>query len=174
MDIPSLFDRESSCVQKTSLLETIVTTGVDYITPLRSTVVRLAEPPWMTSKLSMLIKKHQQALNQGNIPQFKLLRNKVNRERNVCRAEYYENSVQPLKNCKPSSWWREVKKLSGMQSPNRNTNEILNALRPNCDHHTQSDKLDVANEINDAFLSPLEEFTALSSDYYRDLFFVTD
>ena len=53
LDIPSLFDRESSCVQKTSLLETIETTGLDYITPLRSTVVRLAEPPWMTSKLSV-------------------------------------------------------------------------------------------------------------------------
>ena len=136
LDIPSLFDQESSCVQKTSLLETIVTTGLDYITPLRSTVVRLTEPPWMTSRLFMLIKKRQQALNQGNIPQFKVLRNKVNRERKVCRAKYCENSVQHLKNCKPSSWWREVKKLSEMQSANRNTDEILNALRPNCDHHS--------------------------------------
>lgn len=42
---PSLFDQESSCVQKTPLLETIVTTGLDYITPLRSTVVHLTEPP---------------------------------------------------------------------------------------------------------------------------------
>ena len=97
LDIPSLFDRESSCVQKTSLLETIVKTGLDYITPLRSTIVRLAEPPWVTSKLSMLIKKRQQALNQGNIPQFKVLRNKVNPERKVCRAKYYENSIQHLK-----------------------------------------------------------------------------
>ena len=97
LDIPSLFDQESSCVQKTSLLETIVTTGLDYITPLCSTIVRLTEPPWMTYKLSMLIKKCQQALNQWNIPQFKVLRNKVNRERKVCRAKYYENSVH-LKN----------------------------------------------------------------------------
>ena len=77
-------------------------------------------------------------------------------------------------NCKPSSGWREVKKLSGMQSANRNTDEILNAVRPNRDHHTQFDKLVVANEINDTFLSPLEEFTTLSSDYYRDLFPVTN
>ena len=55
-----------------------------------------------------------------------------------------------------------------MQSANKNTDEILNPLKPNRDHRTQFDKLDVANEINDTFLSPLEEFTTLSSDYYHD------
>ena len=166
LELPKLFDQESSCVEKTSLLGTIVTTGLDYIIPLRTSTVRSTEPPWMTSKL---IKKRQKALNQGNTHLFKLLRNKVNRERKICRAKYYENSVRHLKNCKPSSWWREVRKLSGKQSVSRNRDEILKALRPS-ELHTESDKLDLANEINDTFLSPLTEFTTLSPDYYRDLF----
>ena len=51
----------------------------------------------------------------------------------------------------------------------RNRDEILKALRPS-ELHTESDKLELANEINDTFLSPLTEFTTLSPDYYRDLF----
>ena len=85
---------------------------------------------------------------------FKVLRNKINRKRKICRAKYYENTVQHLKNCKPSSWWSEVRKLSGMQSTGRNSDEILNALRPS-GYRTESDKLDLVNEINDTFLTPL-------------------
>ncbi len=59
------------------------------------------------------------------------------------------------------SWWREVRKVSGKQSVSRNRDEILKALRPS-ELHTESDKLDLANEINDTFLSPLTKFTTLS------------
>ena len=50
-----------------------------------------------------------------------------------------------------------------MQSAGRNSDEILNALRPS-DHHTESDKLALANEINDTFLTSLAKFTTLSSE----------
>ena len=49
----------------------------------------------------------------------------------------------------------------------RNSNEILKALRPR-EIHTQSDKLDLANEF-ESFLSSLTEFTTLSADHLRDL-----
>ena len=88
LDIPNMFDKALSCTEKTSLLETIITTGLDYILPLRSTTVRCNEPPWMNSELSILIKKRQKALNQGNITQFKYLRNKVKpqKEKLPCKA----------------------------------------------------------------------------------------
>ena len=38
LDIPNMFDKALSCTEKTSLLETIITTGLDYILPLRSSV----------------------------------------------------------------------------------------------------------------------------------------
>ncbi|XP_028416439.1 uncharacterized protein LOC114540505 [Dendronephthya gigantea] len=167
---PACFDKAPSCTEKISLLETIVTTGLDYILPLRSTTSRCNEPPWMNSKLSLLIKKRQKALNQGNITQFKYLRNKVNRKRKSCRAKHYENSIQHLKECKPSSWWNEVKKLSGAKSTSGNNEEILKALRPD-EHLTETDKVDIANEINDSFLSPMAEFTPLTPENYQDLLF---
>ena len=87
---------------------------------LRSVKTWSNEPPWMTPELSSLIKKRQIALKQGNTVQFKYLRNRVNRKRKSCRAKYYAKSVQHLKQCKPSAWWDEVKKLSGSKSVYKN------------------------------------------------------
>ena len=53
----------------------------------------------------------------------------------------------------------------------RNKDEILKALRPS-DLHVESDKSDLANEINDTLLSPLAEFTTPNPDYHRDLYSV--
>lgn len=54
---------------------------------------------------------------------------------------------------KPSSWWTEVKKLNGIQTVGRNSQmkKILNVFRPN-DHHTESEKIELANEINHTFV----------------------
>ncbi|KAK2563987.1 hypothetical protein P5673_012191 [Acropora cervicornis] len=54
---------------------------------------------------------------------FGTLRNCVNRERKICRAKYYEAKVSNLKKCKPSVWWKEVKKLSGMTRKREKTPE---------------------------------------------------
>lgn len=45
-----------------------------------------------------------------NFVDFKCLRNRVNRERNciVCRAKYYEASVEHLRTCKLNIWWKEA------------------------------------------------------------------
>jgi hypothetical protein len=81
LDIPNIFDKVASCEGKSSLLETIITTGLNFIMPLRPTTVRCDEPRWMNPELSTLITKRQKALNQGNTDKFKYLRNRVNRER---------------------------------------------------------------------------------------------
>jgi hypothetical protein len=82
--------------------------------------------------------------------------------------KYYENSVQHLKQCKSSSWWNEVKKLSGANSAGGNSEEILKALRPS-EHHSKTEKIAVANEINDAFLSPMAEFVPLAPEFFQNL-----
>ena len=131
VDMPGMLGRVKSCDEKTLLLETIVNTGMDYIFPLRCKKRKANDPPWMNSILSNLIRNRQKALNQGNIDEFKRLRNQVNRKRKSCRAKYYESSVQHLKQCKPSNWWKEVKRLSGMEVTDKNTDKIVKALRPN-------------------------------------------
>ena len=84
--------------------------------PERSIKVNPNDRPWMTSHLKRLILQRQKAFALGNNFMFKLLRNKVNRERKRCRKVYYKKKVGNLLDSKPKDWWREVKQLSGQQS----------------------------------------------------------
>jgi hypothetical protein len=70
----------------------------------------------MTSHLKRLILQRQKAFALGSNFMFKLLRNKVNRERKRCHKVYYKKKVSNLLDSKPKDWWREVKQLSGQQS----------------------------------------------------------
>ena len=168
LDIPNMFNNVLTCTEKNILLETIITVGLDCILPLRSVKTWSNEPPWMTPELSSLIKKRQFALKQGNTVQFKYLRNRVNRKRKSCRAKYYAKSVQHLKQCKPSAWWDEVKKLSGSKSVYKNNEEILRALRPD-NYFSKTVKVEIANEVNNSFLFPMRTFTPLTPDHYQDM-----
>ena len=166
VDIPEMLSRVDSCDEKASLLETIVKTGVDYVLPLRRKNIKSNDSPWMNPTLKSLIKNRQKALNQGNIEEFKRLRNQVNRQRKICRAKYYKSTVQHLKQCKSNAWWNEVKKLSGMKVVEENSDKIVKALRPN-DSSSCAVKKDLANEINNTFLSPMSIFAPLSLDLHR-------
>ena len=135
---------------------------MDSIIPLRNKTVRLNERPWMNTTLKGLIRKRQKALNQKRTTEFKRLRNQINRQRKKFRAKYYENSVHHLKQCKPSAWWKEVKKLSGMNVIGGTSDEIVKALRTGDDLYS-SDKIDLANEINNTFLAPMSRYAPLSS-----------
>lgn len=161
LDVPGLISSVQSCEKKVSLLEMIIKTGLDSILPLRSRTVLSNDPPWVTSSLKDLIKKRQIALNCGNLHDFKYLRNRVNRERKVCRAKYYEAKVQHLKDCKSSDWWKEVKKLSGMSPAHSSRDEVYRSLE-NLDEASTTSEL--ANIINEAFLSPMSSFTPLPED----------
>jgi hypothetical protein len=70
--------------------------------------------------------------------------------------------VAYLKDCKPSSWWKEIKKLSGMSpvSGGRNDN-ILESLQ-----HIDgvSNAKDLANVINDSFIQPMWVYSPLPAN----------
>ena len=53
----------------------------------------------------------------------------MNRERKFYRQRYYDSKVSQLKECKPSAWWKEVKKLSGMSSAVRDSDELMRSLQ---------------------------------------------
>ena len=118
----------------------------------------LTDKPWMNANLKILIKKRQKAFISGDKFLCKMLRNKVNRERKRCRKEYYNLKVRDLQHVKPRDWWREVKKFCGiMKGPQRNIRSILRT-------HTNFNDLDLANEINNAFVSIMEDYEPLSED----------
>ena len=77
MDVTDIIHTASSCEDKTSLLLKIVKTGIDAISPLQSKFVHITKPPWINSSLKSLIRKRQSVLNQGDLKEFRHLRNRV-------------------------------------------------------------------------------------------------
>ena len=157
VDVPRLLDTVETCAEKVSLFENIVKTGLDIISPPRSKTILRSEPPWLNDKLKNLIKRRQCALAKGNMDTFRMLRNCVNRERKICRAKYYEAKVSHLRECKPSVWWKEVKKLSGMSPASETRDNTSKLLR-----HLRFSPGVLANYINSAFLTPMQDFEPLT------------
>ena len=99
--------------------------------------------------------KRQKAfiINGAGSVSFKYYRNLVNRERKICRAEYYKSKIQHLKGQHPKKWWSEVKRLSNMKVID---NELLTHLK--VDGFSDLTPHEQANAINLAFLEPLEAY----------------
>ena len=107
------------------------------------------------AKAYTLILKRQEAFsrNGANSALFKFYRNAVNRKRKTCKAEYYKSRVQQMKGENPKAWWKEVGRLSGMQS---RTDDLLSQM--NVEGIEDLSMLELVNAINTAFLEPLEEY----------------
>ena len=125
--------------------------------PERSVKIHVDDCPWITKDLKRLILQRQKAFTAGKMSLFKFLRNKVNRERKRCRKSHYKAKVQQLSDSKPHDWWREVKQLCGLKTEQKNLRSIL---RINCDDNDQ----DLANRINETFISIMNSYSALSED----------
>ena len=131
--------------------------------PVRSITIHEMDRPWVSSQLKQLIIRRQKAFTSGNLPLFKILRNKVNRERKRCRKVYYENKVKDLHDCKPRNWWGEVKQLCG-SAKSSSGRDLTSILRPDlvCDEPT------LANKINQAFVSVMDGYSPLTGSVCVD------
>ena len=124
---------------------------MEFIMPLQSKTIYSGEPSWINATLKDLIRRRQRALALGNFSGFRLLRNRVNRERKACRAKYYDAKVAHLKDCQPSVWWSEVKKLSSLSSASPSKSNLANLFQ----HLAGTPEgEDLPRSINEAFLSP--------------------
>ena len=160
MNIPwtNLLFKAQSSDEKLNIFTEIIRYGLDTIMPERSIKVHETDKPWMNANLKQLIKRRQKAFSSGDVFLYKLLRNKVNRERKRCRMIYYKNKVQDLQHTKPRDWWREVKQFCGTSKAARRDSRSI--LRTN----TESSDQDLANEIMKAFVSVMDNYTPLSED----------
>ena len=125
--------------------------------PLKKTKLHTNNQPWITPEFITLIKRRQEAFAQKKMTEFRHL---VNRERKSLRDNYFSTKVIHLKGTKPSVWWRELKRISGMQ-PNSNNENIFTQLKFN-EHDYQGNPEEIANRINEAFLQPMREYEPLS------------
>ena len=155
-----------SCEDKVFLFEQIINTGLDLLVPIRPRKIHPTEPSWISSTLKEMIQRRQRALYNNTIEDFRCLRNKVNRERKQCRAEYFKTNVGHLKHCKPSAWWSEVKKLSDSTPSSTTRADITKSLQ-----HVPgpTDTISLANSINKSLLTPMQEFSPLPYGYSRNI-----
>ena len=65
--------------------------------------------------------------------------------------------MRELSGSKPRDWWREVKQLCGLKTERKNLRSIL---RINCDDNDQ----ELANKINETFISIMNNYSALPDD----------
>ena len=154
----TVLSQNESCDDKLAAVTQIINYGLDTIMPVRSVKVHQTDRPWINANLKRLVQKRQQAFTSGDTFLFKLLRNKVNRERKRCRTIYYDSKVRDLKDTRPRDWWREVKQLCG--NGDRARKDIRSILRI----HTDCTDRDLADKINDAFVGVMHEYNPLSDD----------
>ena len=165
VDAYTLIGNIHGCAEKVSIFQSIIQHGLDSVLPLRSKAIHSSDPPRINPGLKDLIRRQQRALAENNQPIFRFLRNRVNHERKICRWWYYDSKVSQLKECKPSAWWSGVKKLSGMSSAVRDSEELMRSLQHISEESLNA--LDLANLINDTFLSPMQDFTPLSAESFQ-------
>ena len=91
VDVTAMIRAMSTCEEKVSMLKTIIKIGLDSVLPMKPKTVHPTELPWINSTLKNMIRKRQVSLGRGK--------------------------VQHLKNCSPVRWWREIKRLCGMEGP---------------------------------------------------------
>ena len=117
-----------TCESMWTSFHELVHSGLDIIMPEKQIHIHPTDAPWMTQKLKSLILSRQKAFHMHGAysPQFKHYRNRVNRERKVFRAKYYESHIKQLKGEASRKWWNEVKQLSGMKSADVNLSDQIN------------------------------------------------
>ena len=112
----------------------------------------------LSGHLKHVIKCRQKAFKDNCPTQFKFYRNQVNIERKYAKAKYYDAKVKDLKNTELKKWWSKCKKLCGMSKP------VINIAAKLLDESQAiEDKINLANEINLAFLEPQKNYLKLSS-----------
>ena len=169
VNVNQLVNKQISCDDKAKTFEMIINTGLDAIAPIKEKVITTNEPPWVSSSFKKLIRNRQKAFTQGDLMAFRKLRNQVNRERKKLRAKYYDAKVKQLESCAPATWWKEIKRLSGISehvSRREDMVSMLSNIERNSDPNSPGEA-ELANEINQAFLRPMTDFTPLLPNYWQ-------
>ena len=105
LDWPLLLSFPETCDELLCVFEQVIHTGLNLLMPARNVPMNTRDAPWMRQHLKDLIRKRQQAFhnNGADSVQYKFYRNRVNRERKLCRAKFYESRVAHIKKEDPKA-----------------------------------------------------------------------
>ena len=90
----SFLDSFESVEVKNQLFTDMLSFGLYYILPEKRLFVHPNDHPWINEDLRRLIQFRQRAFFSGNDTLFKFYRNRVNRKRKTCKANYYKTKVK--------------------------------------------------------------------------------
>ena len=107
--------KANTCEEKFNIFSQIIQTKIDDFLPLRKVKRNTNDLPWVTDKFRHMIKRRQYYFKSGNSVMYKLLRNKINRERKRLKQQYVSNTMTNLKSINPKNWWNNIKSLTGRQ-----------------------------------------------------------
>ena len=123
-----------------------ITTLLDTHLPYRKITKYETDKPWITEDFKTLIQKRQFALKCGNMIQFKMYRNKVNKACKTLRAQHYNKNINGLQKTNPRMWWRKTQSILGKNSC---SNSMAGLSAELCDGDIQA----LTEEINSFFHS---------------------
>ena len=100
------------------------------------------DKPWVTSHFRKVIKRRQQALEQGHHSEYKSLRNKTPAVGRSLRRRFYQSKVDQLHYSDPRSWWKHTKSFLTLN----------NSSKQSSFSHLQSSSEDCLPEVINKFL----------------------
>ncbi|MEW8542134.1 MAG: endonuclease/exonuclease/phosphatase family protein, partial [Candidatus Thiodiazotropha sp.] len=119
--------------------------------PLKTHRVKnLIQPDWITSDILDTMKERDNHKRQGNIEEYKKLRNKVSELIKSAKKSTYENKIENGKD-DPKSVWKIFKEFgASSKSKNNRNNDILGL---NINGKIVSDDASIAEHFNDYFIN---------------------
>ena len=124
---------------------------------IKEVKLHINDPPWITVELKKLIKRRQLAFHDNHVNLCRIYRNRVNRERKRWLSKFFSMKVKHLKETKPSLWWKEVKRISGM-IPGSRTEGLQMQLKLG---HSDEPSVGIADRINETFLDSMRNYQTL-------------
>ncbi len=144
-----------SCADQFTLFNTVMSDLVDTHLPLKTVSRNSDDRPWITDSFRHLISLRQYHHKAGNDLQYRLFRNRVNRERKRLKARYFSSRMVELKQLNPKDWWNNIKEITGQRRKNNN-------LQPVADVLCQGSMVELAGEINKAFKAVTEDMVPIT------------
>ena len=89
-----------------------IMTHVDLLIPTKMIKYHITDKAWMTAQIKTNIQKRQQAYQQGRLPLWRYLRNKVKQSISNAKKTFYNTRVQNLKKENPAAWYKQIKILT--------------------------------------------------------------
>ena len=135
--------------------------GLDNIVPIKTVRIHCNDAPWITGELKSLTRLRHRAYEQNSNTLYKFYRNLVNKERKLCRSNYYQTKVKDPHGKDSKKWWKECRRICGIERSQCNLDiKLLSNPSP-----TNSDMLTLASDINRAFLESQQRFDPLDHSY---------